>query len=124
MALDIPGQPAEGMPRADLGNLYRQVNYTDPGFGVVQVLQPVTPEGADDPSRPVRYLGSTQIMTPRGPLPIQCDIPASSLREAFERFPEAAEKTVQDLFDSVREYEREQASGIVVPGAGSRLSLP
>ena len=110
--------------RVDLGNLYRHETYSDPGFGSVQALRPVTPDGADDPSRPVLYAGSAQIMTPRGPLPVQCDIPASSLREAFERFPEAAERAIQDLVSRVQEMERERAGGIVVPPPGSRIALP
>lgn len=119
-----PEQLSEEMPTVDLGNLYRQETYSDPGFGTIQVLRPVTAEGADDPARPPLYVGTAQIMTPRGPLPVQAEIEAASLREAFEKLPEAVEKSVQDLVARAQEFERERAGGIVVPTPGSRITLP
>jgi len=124
VSADLRGPGPEGLPAVDLGNLYRQETYSDPGFGSVQVLRPVTADGADDPSRPAQYVGSAQIMTARGPVPVQCDLEASSLREAFEKLPEATEKAIQELVARVQELERERAGGIVVPQPGSRLALP
>lgn len=108
----------------DLNNLYRQETYVDPGFGSIQALRPVTADGADDPSRPTLFVGSAQLMTPRGPLPVQAEIEAASLRDAAEKMPAAIEKAVEDLIQRAQELERERAGGIVIPPAGSRISLP
>ena len=124
MSVHLEGASGEPAIQVNLGNLYRQETYNEPSFGSVQVLSPVTPEGAADPARPVLYIGSAQVMTGHGPIPVQCEIPASSLREAFEQFPAAIEKAIQEIVARVHEMERERASGIVVPGqGGGRITL-
>ena len=104
-------------------NLYRQENYTDLGVGTIQCLRPVTPLGEDDPSRPAIFMGTAQIMTPGGVLPVQAEIRAGDLREACRKFPEAIKAAVEELVQQAREYERERAGGIVIPRGGN-IQLP
>lgn len=113
----------KGEDRVNLDNLYRQETFTDLGMGTIQCLRPVTAEGADDPSRQPIFMGTAQIMTPGGVLPVQAEIEAGSLREACERFPDAVKQAVDDLVKQAREYERERAGGIVIP-RGGKLEMP
>ncbi len=119
MADEMPRENA----RVDLDNLYRQENYTDLGMGTIQCLRPVTADGADDPGRRPLFMGTAQIMTPHGPIPVQCDIPAETLRDACLAFPDAIQKGVEDLVRQAKEYERERQGGIVIP-RGGKLELP
>lgn len=113
--------PIEG--KVDLNNLYRQETYTDLGFGSIQCLHPITPEGTEDSSRAKVFMGTAQVMTPHGPIPVQCEINAPNLREACEAFPDAIKKAVQDLVQQARDFERERQGGIVIP-RGGKLELP
>ena len=117
-------EPEDEAPGFDLEHLYRQETFTDLHFGSIQVLTPVMPDGQPDAARKTLYLGSANLMTPRGPIPVQCDIPADSLKDAAERFPEAVERTVEDMVARAKEMERERAGGIVVPPPGSRIQMP
>lgn len=102
----------------DPENLCREDVYTDNRIGTIRKLTPVTPGGEEDHSRPVQYMGSTQIMTPGGALPLSFEIPASNLREAAEGFGAAAQKAVEQTMEELRELQRQAASSIVVPKGG------
>ena len=109
--------------KVNIDNLYRQETYTDLGMGTIQCLRPVTPEGADDASRTPIFMGTAQIMTPGGAIPVQSEIQADNLKDACLKFPEAIKAAVDDLVQQAREYERERAGGIVIP-RGGKLELP
>ena len=109
--------------RMNLENLYRQETYTDLGLGTIQCLRPVTVDGTDDSTRKAIFMGTAQIMTPHGPIPVQCEIDADNLRDACTAFPEAIKKAVEDLVNQAREFERERQGGIVIP-RGGKLELP
>jgi hypothetical protein len=74
-------------------------------------------EGSPDPSKPVRFVGQTQLMSQMGPLPVQCEIQASTLKEAIEKFPAAIKLAVDDLVAEARELQRREMSRIVAPTA-------
>ena len=109
--------------RMDLNNLYRQETYTDLSLGSIQCLKPVTADGEFDSSRPPIFMGSAQIMTPHGPIPVQCEIQADTLRSACEAFPQAIKDAVDELVQQARQLERERQGGIVIP-RGGKLELP
>jgi len=111
-------------PGFDLEHLYRQETFTDLVFGSIQVLTPVTPDGKPDADRKTIYLGSANLMTPRGAIPVQCEIPADNFQDAAERFPAAVERSVEEMVSRAKEYERERAGGIVVPQTGGRIQMP
>ncbi|PWB74212.1 MAG: hypothetical protein C3F15_08125 [Holophagae bacterium] len=103
--------------RLDTGSLYREESFTDLKVGSIRRLVPVTTDGNLDPSRPVRFVGQTQLMSQLGPLPVQCSIEAANLAEAIERFPMAIKLAVDELVAEAREMQRREMSRIVAPSA-------
>jgi hypothetical protein len=104
--------------RMDASNLYREETFTDNTVGTLRRITPVTPEGDPDPGRPVQFVGSTQVLTTAGPLPLSFEIEAATLSEAAEGFGEAAKKAFERTMEELKEYQRQQASQIVVPKGG------
>jgi len=104
--------------RMDANDLWREDVFTDNRIGTIRRLTPVTDSGEDDPSREVQYLGSTQIMTPAGALPLNFELPNGSLTAAIEGFGDAAKEAVERTMDELREMQREAANKIVVPKGG------
>jgi hypothetical protein len=104
--------------RMDASNLYREEVFTDNTVGTLRRMTPVTAEGAADPSRPVLYVGSTQVLTNAGPLPLSFEIEARSLTEAAAAFGDAARDAFERTMEELRELQRQQASSIVVPKGG------
>ena len=100
----------------DVDNLYREETITDLKVASMRRLTPIRLDGSDDPDRPVLYVGETQLMSTRGPLPIQCPIEAESLADAMQKFPAAMQDAVERMVEEIRELQRQEASRIVVPG--------
>jgi hypothetical protein len=103
--------------RMEAGSLYREETFTDLRVGSIRRLQPVTADGNPDPSRSVRFIGQTQLMSQMGPLPVQCEIEAATLQEAVDKFPEAIKLAVNELVAEARELQRREMSRIVAPSA-------
>ena len=115
--------------KMDAAAIYREDVYSDRKVGTLRVLTPVNVDGTPDASRPVLFVGDTQILTPMGALPVSFDIEAASLTEAIAKFGEAAEKGVERTVRELQEMRRQAASSIVVPPAGSipgsgKIQLP
>ena len=104
--------------RMDLSNLYREETFTDNAVGTLRRMTPVTAEGDSDPSRPLQFIGSTQILTTAGPMPLSFEIPAATLTEAAEGFGDAAREAFEKTMEELKEMQRQQASSIVVPKGG------
>ena len=110
--------------KIDRGNLYREETVTDLRAATIRQLVPILEDGSTDAARARVFVGSTQIMSPQGPVPIQAEIPAANLGEAMEKFPAAMQQAVQELVKQAEEYRRQEASRIVVPGqqgGGSKI---
>jgi hypothetical protein len=107
-----------GAPEFDQSGLYREDSFTDRKVGSIRQLTPVTITGERDESRPVLYMGATQVMTAAGPVPLNFDIPGETLEDASANFGSAAEQAVEEMAARLEEMRREQASSIVVPGQG------
>jgi hypothetical protein len=103
--------------KVDEKNLYREEVFTDLRVGSIKQLIPVTTDGSRDLTRPVMFLGETQLMSQMGPLPVQTRIEAESLEVALQRFPAAIQVAVEAMIDEVKEIQRKEMSRIVVPGA-------
>ena len=99
-------------------DLYLEEVYTDRRVGTIQRLTPVTSSGEPDPSRPIRFLGQAQLLTPGGALPLNFEIAADSLEKAIEGFGAAAEIALEDTMKRIEEMRREAASSLIVPGSG------
>jgi hypothetical protein len=104
--------------KMDASSLFREEVFTDNAVGTLRCLTPVTAAGEQDESRSVQFVGSTQVLTSAGPLPLSFEIPATSLAEAAEAFGEAAKGAFEKTMEELKEMQRQQASSIVVPGAG------
>ena len=104
--------------KMDASSLYREEVFTDNAVGTLRRLTPVTPSGDPDPSRSEQYVGSTQVLTNAGPLPLSFEIQAGSLADATEAFGDAAREAFEKTMEELKEMQRQQASSIVVPGSG------
>ncbi len=102
--------------QVDQQNLYREESITDLRVATIRRLIPINADGTDDISRPTQYIGSTQIISQMGPLPISAPIEAASLQEAIEKFPQAIKAAVDQMVEEAKEYRRQESSRIVVPG--------
>jgi hypothetical protein len=100
------------------GGMYREETFTDNAVGTLRRLTPVTSGGETDNTRATQYIGSTQVMTQAGPLPLSFAIEAGSLTEAIAAFGESAMAAFAKTMEELREMQRQQASSIVIPGAG------
>lgn len=107
--------------RMDAEHLYQEEIFTDRSVGTIQRLTPVTRDGGPDMTRPVVFVGQTQILTPVGTLPISFEIEAKSLREAAEKFGDGAKAAIEQTMKRLEEMRREAASSIVLPGSGAGL---
>lgn len=101
----------------DSAGLYREETFTDRRVGTLQQLTPITAAGTADATRPVLYMGQTQVLTPAGALPLTFEIPAASLDEAVSKFGELAKEALARTMKRLEELRREQASSIIVPGS-------
>jgi hypothetical protein len=110
------GGPKIADIKIDPNNLYREEAFTDLTFATIRRLTPVKIDGSPDESRVPIFTGMTQLMSPNGPIPVQCLIEgAKTLSEAADNLPVAIEKTVQAMIAEAREMERQEASKIIVP---------
>jgi hypothetical protein len=107
----------------DQQNLYREEAITDMKVASIRRLVPIKADGTDDTSRSSIFMGSTQLMSPEGPLPLQAQLSANNLKEAFEAFPKAMEQALNDMLRRLEQMQRQQqqrrqqdSSRIIVPG--------
>jgi hypothetical protein len=104
--------------KMDADSLFREEVFTDNAVGTLRRLTPVTASGETDTARAEQYVGSTQVLTTAGPLPLSFEIPADSLADAAAGFGDAAKAAFEKTMEELKEMQRQQASSIVVPGAG------
>jgi hypothetical protein len=104
--------------KMDIDNLYREETFTDNKVGTLRRIVPVTVEGEVDQNRSVEFVGSTQVLTAAGPLPLSFEIEAETLAEAAEGFGDAARQAFENTMEELKEMQRQQASQIVVPKSG------
>ena len=102
--------------KIDPNNLYKEESFTDLTYATIRRLTPVKIDGSIDESREAIFTGMTQLMSPNGPIPVQCIIEgAKTLSDAAAKLPDAIEKTVQAMIAEAKEMERQESSRIVVP---------
>ncbi|MBW2713371.1 MAG: cytoplasmic protein, partial [Deltaproteobacteria bacterium] len=82
----------------------------------IKQLTPIKVDGERDESRPIMFIGQTQLMSQMGPVPVQCDIEAENLEEALGKFPAAVQVAVEKMIEEAREMQRQEAHKIVIPG--------
>ncbi len=92
----------------DQDNLYREESVTDMKVASIRKMTPVKPDGTDDESRSPVFIGSSQLMTQEGPLPIQAQLSATTLEEAIKEFPGAMKKSLNETIERFRQMQQEQ----------------
>lgn len=108
--------------KVDTQNLYREEAVTDLKVASIRRLVPIKADGSDDTTRNPIFVGSTQLMTQEGPLPLQARLQANTLSEAYEAFPSAMQEALKEVMSQVDEMRRQQEtqkrddSRIIVPG--------
>ncbi len=103
-------------PQMNGDELYREESVTDRRVGVIRVLHPIKADGSPDSARSSLYVGSAQMMTPAGALPLNFEIEAESLAAAVAAFSDAAQQAMQETLEELQRLRRESASSIVIPG--------
>lgn len=113
----MTGSEPSGPPKMDMdqNNLYHEETFTDLKMGWIRRLTPVNPDGLRDKKRETLFIGQSQLVTPQGAIPIQCQIPAKSLPEAVKKFPEYMETTMKQVVERALEMKRQGTSRIITP---------
>ena len=104
--------------KMDAASVYKEEIYTDRKVGTIRVLVPVKSDGSPDTARKTLYMGEAQILTQVGALPVNFEIEAAALDDAIAEYATAAKEGVERTVRELQEMRRQQASSIVVPGAG------
>jgi len=104
--------------KLDPAALYLEEVFTDRRIGTIRRLTPVMRDGAPDKTKPVSYIGETQVMSAVGSLPIVFEIEAASLDEAAQKFGPLAKEAIERTMKELQELRRRAASSIVVPQGG------
>ena len=102
----------------DTANMYLEEGFTDLKVASIRRLTPINADGTPDLGRTPIFVGTTQLLTPEGPLPIQAPLTANSLQEAIEVFADTMKTAVADMMQEARRMKQEEASRIIVPGRG------
>ena len=117
---DNGGSPSGIDFLVDKDNLYREETVTDLKIATIRQLVPINTDGSDDTGREPIFIGSTQLGTPQGPIPIQAKLEAANFEQAMSVFPQAMEeetkKVVENLKRMHEEQKKAQDSRIIMPG--------
>ena len=104
----------------DPQNLYREESYTDLKAGAIRRLVPVKTDGTEDQARTAIFVGTTQLLTPEGPLPVQARLMANTFQEALDAYPAAMREATREMMAQLEEmqkkYQEKEDSRIIVPG--------
>jgi hypothetical protein len=112
--------------KLDSTTLVKEDVFTDQKVGSIRQLTPVDINGETDKSRKIQFFGQTQVMTPGGALPLNFELEAENLEQALNQFGDAAKASMEQTMKEIQEYQREQASKIVIPGqeSASKIQMP
>lgn len=108
----------------DRTNLYREESFTDLKSGAVRRLVPVGVDGGPDESRTPIFIGTAQILTPEGPLPIQASLPANNLKEALDTYADAMQAALQQMLVELAKMRQESPDPQGGGREDSRIVLP
>ncbi|VAW91649.1 hypothetical protein MNBD_GAMMA21-2757 [hydrothermal vent metagenome] len=105
----------------DADALYREEAYTDRKIGSIRVMIPINKDGSDDTTREKSFVGSAQLMTPMGALPLAFELEANTLEGALDQYEDAAKVALEKTMNELKEMQRQQASSIVTPDSPGGL---
>ncbi len=105
----------------DKDSLYKEEAFTDLKVASIRRLTPVKEDGSTDEGRTPVFIGTSQVMSPSGPVPIQEVLPANSLEEAWEIFPKVIEQGLQKILMEIEKMQSQEKkqddSRIIMPGS-------
>ena len=115
------GQSPSGLDfMVDKDNLYREESITDLKIATIRQLIPIKSDGSDDTQRDPIFLGSTQLSSPQGPIPIQAKLEATTFEQAMAVFPKTMEAETRVVIENLKrlheQQQRKQDSRIIMPG--------
>ena len=111
--------------KIDRSNLYREESFTDLKVGTIKCLNPVKADGSEDKTRKKLFVGSSNVMTPQGPIPIQGMIQAKELQQAIKKFPETMEAALDRLIEEAQKLqEKQQTEDSQIQKPDSRIIIP
>lgn len=120
---DNGGSPNSIDFQVDKDKLYREETITDLKTATIRKLLPIKPDGSEDPGRTTIFIGSTQLGTPQGPVPLQARLEADSFEEAMNVFPKAMEAETKIVIENFKRLQEQQKkarqakqSRIITPG--------
>jgi hypothetical protein len=102
--------------------LYREESFTDMQSGAVRRLVPVHEDGSPDEGRTPLFIGTAQVLTPEGPLPIQAPLTVNNLKEAIAAYPDAMQAALEAMIAEFEKIRRENpepqqdSPHIAIPG--------
>lgn len=103
-------------------NLYKEESITDLKTASIRCLTPIKIDGTADESREKIFIGHTQLMSPQGPVPIQARLNATTLDEAFDRFPAAMQNEMAQMIEQAKKMqedmekaEQQEKSNLILP---------
>ena len=106
--------------QVDKENLFREETITDLKIATIRKLVPIKADGSDDMDRDIIFIGTTQLSTPQGPIPMQALLKVNTFEDAMDAFPEAMEAETQKVVENFRKMHEQQKkaqdSRIIVPG--------
>jgi len=108
----------------DKDNLYREEAITDLKVASIRRLIPIKPDGSDDTSREIFFVGHTQLMSPDGPVPIQSKLEAKNLADALDEFPGAMDKAMDEVVARFQQMRQQQAQQQAQQQNDSRIITP
>ena len=120
---DNGGSPNSIDFQVNKDNLYREETITDLKIATIRKLLPVKADGSEDTERETIYIGSTQLGTPQGPIPLPAKLEANSFEEAMHVFPKAMEAETKVVIENFKRMQEQQEkaqkakeSRIITPG--------
>jgi len=117
---DNGGSPSGLDFKVDKDNLYREESITDLKIATIRQLIPIKPDGSDDTDREPIFLGSTQLSSPQGPIPIQARLEAATFDQAMAVFPKTMEAETRVVVENLKrlheQEQRKESSRIITPG--------
>ena len=104
-------------------NLCREESVTDLKAGSIRCLRPIKPDGTKDESRQPIFVGHAQLQSPKGLVPLQTPLQATTLEQAIDEFPGAMEKALEEMVERAKQMQaqkqaaqKEDGSRIIMPG--------
>ena len=92
----------------NIKELYREENISDLKVASIRKMTPVKPDGSVDESRTALFFGYSQLVSPQGPIPIQAPLQANNLQEAINVFPEAMQKSLDEMLEKAKQMQEKQ----------------